>query len=71
MELLTDCVRAEILTAFHHCSLSQRAEPSQAVPPQTWSAPSTDVRHDIKGERVWTLVTQLFKMTHHPPMEDE
>lgn len=63
MELLTDCVRAEILTAFHHCS--------QAVPPQTWSAPSTDVRHDIAGERVWTLVTQLFKMTHHPPMEDE
>lgn len=54
MGLLIDCIRTETLTSFHHCSPSQRTDPSQAVPAQTWSAPSTDVRHDTEGESLDT-----------------
>lgn len=54
MGLLTDRICSETLTSFHHCSPSQRTDPSQAVPPQTWSAPSTDVRHDTEGESLDT-----------------
>lgn len=54
MGLLTDCVRPETLTSFHHRSPSQRTDLSQAVPAETWSAPSTDVRHDTEGESLDT-----------------
>lgn len=52
--LLTDCSYKKTLTTFHYCSPSQRTDLSQAVPPQTWSAPSTDVRHDTEGESLDT-----------------